>query len=306
MRCTWTLALAGLLIAGCTNEPGSKTLTKGSLKIECDEAVAPVVQREIEDFQKQYTDAHISMRSVEAREAVSDFANDSVQVIVCARPFNKEERDALTAAKIVFQEYRVAMSAVAVIVNPAQPLDHLRVSELDSILTGSITRWNTKGSRQVIDLAIGGVNSSTNEVVKTTVLKGKPFALSATPYASSKELVDYVRRTPGALGIVGLNWLQGVGQEVTPVGLGTPGFSPDSTEAPGQYYKPVQAYVFQQYYPITTPVYIYSRETSVDVGLGFVSYVSSAAGQKIFLNDGLVPVTMPVRLVHLTSEQVKK
>ncbi len=305
MRYAWIVLLAGVLGAGCTNEPGSKTLTKGTINVECDEAIAPVIQKEIDDFHTQYTTAHVIQRVVEARVAISDFANDSVQVIVCARPFNKEERDALATAKIQFQEFRVALSAVAVIVNKDVPVERLRVSELDSILTGAITQWPVKGFRRVIDLAIGGPNSSANEVVKTTVMKGKPFALSATPFDSSARLVEYVRRTPGALGIVGLNWLQGFEQDVTSLALGTPGYSPDSTEAPGQYYKPVQAYVFQQYYPITTPVYIYSRETSVDVGLGFVSYVSSAAGQKIFLNNGLVPVTMPVRLVHLTSEQVK-
>src|SRR5512135_680223 len=117
MRSAWTILLAGVLVAGCTNEPGSKTLTKGTLKIECDEAIAPVMQKEIEDFQKQYNDAHVTQRVVEARVAISDFANDSVQVIACARPLNKEERDALAAAKIQFQEFKVAMSAVAVIAN---------------------------------------------------------------------------------------------------------------------------------------------------------------------------------------------
>jgi hypothetical protein len=50
---------------------------------------------------------------------------------------------------------------------------------------------------------------------------------------------------------------------------------------------------------------MYSRDVNPDVSVGFISFVSSAPGQKIVLNNGLVPVTMPVRLVQLTSEQVK-
>jgi phosphate transport system substrate-binding protein len=157
----------------------------------------------------------------------------------------------------------------------------------------------------VIDLVIGGVNSSTNEIVRDVVLKGKAFALSATPMAESNRLLEYVEKTRGTLGIVGNNWLKGMESRVTVVALSIPGYVPDSTQSPGQSYSPAQAYVYKKYYPIITPVYMYTREVSPDIGLGFISFVTSAQGQKIILNSGLVPVTMPVRLVQLTSEQVK-
>jgi phosphate transport system substrate-binding protein len=84
--------------------------------------------------------------------------------------------------------------------------------------------------------------------------------------------------------------------------LGGPSYRPDSTAKPGQYFAPAQAYVFQGFYPVTTPVFIYTREVSRDLGLGFISYSTSAAGQKVVTREGLVPVTMPVRLVQLTAE----
>ena len=77
-----------------------------------------------------------------------------------------------------------------------------------------------------------------------------------------------------------------------------------ATTLPGQYYTPAQAYVFLQYYKFIAPVYIYSREIDRSVGLGFISFVSSAPGQKIIQEGGLVPARMPVRIVQLTSNQV--
>jgi ABC-type phosphate transport system substrate-binding protein len=222
-------------------------------------------------------------------------------VIVCSREFNTEEKNALAGAKVVYQDNRVAMSAIAVIAHRGNPRSEMRVGELDSMFTGSIARWKGKS---VIDLCIGGQNSSTNELFRNLILQGKPFALSATPYASSSDLIEHVRRTPAALGIVNLSWLKGVTQELTVVSLGRPGVSADSTEPAGKFYAPAQAYVYKGYYPINAPIFIYSREMVQDLALGLVSFVASPPGQKVFLNNGLVPQTQPIRLVQVTSNQV--
>jgi phosphate transport system substrate-binding protein len=291
-------------VAGCGGkEPGSAQLTKGALKVQADEAVLPSIRAEAEEFQREYPDSRIEVHAADARAAISDFALDSIRVIVTGRALNKEERDALTAGKIQFDEYRVALSAVAVIANNENPLDHLRVSQLDSILTGAITRWPS--GHGPIDLVIGGRNSSINEVVRTTIMQGKDITMAATPIDSSLARIAYVRTHRGALGLVGVNWLKGLDNDVTIMALGTPGVSPDSTEPPGQYYSPAQAYVYKGYYPISTPVFIYSREIDRNVALGFISFVTSGPGQKVFLNNGLVPVTMPVRLVQISSQQVQ-
>jgi len=302
---TITALLLALMVAGCTREPGSTTLTRGELVIACDESVLPVMKTAVAEFLDQYKDAKITLRPVEAREAIADFVSDSVRVIVCARTLNKEEREAVAAAKIPLQEYHVAQSAVAVIANKANPLSTLRMGQVDSIFGGELTRWPGKGKRPAIDIVVGDVNSSTNEVFRNAVLRGRKFALSATPMTWSADIIDYVGKTPNAVGIVGLCWLKGFEERVNVMSLGSQSWRPDSTLPAGQYYTPAQAYVFQGYYPVNTPVFIYTREASRDLGLGFISYLTSAAGQKVVVKGGLVPVTMPVRLVQLSSDQVK-
>lgn len=294
-----------MIVGGCGREPGSTSVTKGMLTVECDEAVGPVMKEQVDQFQRQYTDARVSLRTAQAREAVVDFANDSVRVIVCARAFDGEEQKAFDQAKVQYQKYKVAMTAVAVVVNADNPVTELRVSQLDSMFSGDITRWSGTMKRVPIDLVIGGINSSTNEVFREKVLKGERFAASATPIDSSRMLVDYVKKTPGAIGIVGLNQLQDDAEHVRVVALGTPGYQPDSTEPVGKFYHPDQYYVFKEYYPISTPVYIYTREASIDLGVGFISYVSSLPGQTIFQKSNLVPVTIPVRWVQTTSRPIQ-
>lgn len=291
------------LALGCGGkEPGSTQLTKGALRVGVDDVVAPVMATQASEFSSQYPGSIITLLPGAARAVVSDFAADSLRVIVLARRLNAEERGALGAARVSFDEYEVARTAVAVVTHKTRASTRLRLGELDTIFAGAQTRWP---DRSMISLAVSDVNSSVTEVFRSTVLKtGGGYDPSARVFASAREVIGYVSATPGAVGIVGVNWLKGNEDRVAVVSISSPAMRPDSTFAPDEYYSPAQAYVFLGYYPIDAPVYMYSREVNRDLGLGFIAYVSSAAGQKIFQNSGLVPVTMPVRLVQLTSQQV--
>ncbi len=297
------ILLVGLII-GCESGPRISTV-EGTAIFECDESIYPVLQLLAADFGRAYEKATIVLRPVEAREATANFIDDSVRHIIIGRPLNREEKEVIATVGIEQQEYRVALDAIAVIGHKSNPLKEMRVSMLDSVFGGSMTRWPGRSRNLVIDVAIGGVNSSTNEVFKEKILKGRAFTLTATPYSSSKELVEYVQANTNAIGIVGISWLAGTEGEVTVFSLGNPGQRPDSTEPIGRYYSPVQAHIHRGYYPLSRSVFIYNREVQRNVSYGFISYVSSAAGQKVFLNNGFVPVTMPVRLVQITSKEVQ-
>jgi len=302
---TVCVLLVGVLLAGCGGkEPGSTTLTRGKLRLGCDEAVGPVMEKQVAEFRSQYPDADVLVATGQARAIVADFASDSVRVIALARAFNGEERDALARAKVDFQEFEVARTAVAVVAHPDVSVQRLRVGELDTLFAGAQTRW--PGPKHLpVRLAVTGINASVTEVFRTSVLKSGGYDPGADTFDSEQEVIDFVSRTPGAIGIVGLNWFKGNDARVTLIAVASAALRPDSTTAPGEYYSPAQAYVYLGYYPITAPVYIYSREVNRDIGLGFVSFVASAAGQKVFQSSGLVPMTMPVRLVQLTSQQVQ-
>lgn len=294
------VALTAVLGPTCAREPGSTALTKGALVVAADEAIEPVMRREVAEFTSQYPQAAIDVRVMEAREAVAAFAADSVRVIAIARRMNEGERKALTDAKIWFEEYHVAQSAVAVIAHPLNPRKEIGVRELDSIFTGTRTAWPGRGTGREIEAVIGGLNSSTNETFRDSILEGRAFGLSATPVSSSADIIDRVARTPNAIGLVPLNWLQGAG-DVAVMAVGGPGFRPDTSLPAGKYFSPAQAYLYLYYYPLSTPVYIYTREVTRDLNLGFIAFVSSPPGQKIFQEAGLVPKTMPVRLIQLSS-----
>lgn len=300
------LGIAGfsaLMLLSCQQGPTVST-TKGTTTVECDETLLPVMKIQADDFHNTYPEATINVRPVEAREAVVDFVNDSIRVITMARSFNKEELDFLKKSDIQYEGFKVALGAIAVIVNSQRQDTLLRITELDSIFSGLRTQWNPK-TRDLIDAYVGDINSSTDEVFKAEILKGKPFGPTATRIKSSDKLIEEVAKNRNGIGLVGVSWLEGHEEGIKVCRLGGGLYQPDSTVVPGQFFSPAQAHILRQYYPITQEVYMYTREVRRDVGYGFIAYVKESRGQQIFVNHMLVPASLPVRIANITSQKVQ-
>lgn len=306
MKRIFAMLVGAALAAGCGGkEPGSTVLTKGTSRIGVDDAVSRVMDRELEAFGQQYSDAHLSLKAGPARSVVADFAADSFRVMALARKLNKEETDALKAAGVPLDEYEVARTAIAVVAHPQAPNGEFRIGQLDSIFSGLVTRWPGR-QKLSFELAVGGVNASTTEIFRKEVLHtGGGYDPTAKAFATDEQVLAYVSKTPGALGIVTVDALQANALPVTVVSVSSPAMRPDSTYAPDTPYSPAPGFVFLGYYPISAPVYMYSREVDRNLALGFISFVCSAEGQKVIQRNGLVPVTMPVRLVQTTSQPVQ-
>jgi len=297
------VGIAQFSTIGCPQRQEVST-TKGNVTIECDEAIMPVMHQQVDDFRRSYQEAYITLSAVGARAAIVDFLNDSVQIIATARPLNNEELGAVNTARIEYREYNIAFDAVAVIMHKENPTKQLRVSELDGILTGELTKWpGVKPQRGPIELALSGVNSSTNEIVRSSIMENKPFSPAASYFESSHDVVAFVSDNLNAIGIVNISWLKGFEDQVTVAGIGSAPIPPDSV---ARFYSPAQANIYRGLYPLSTKVFMYNREIQRTVGLGFIAYVSSVPGQKIFQQNGLVPATMPIRLVETTSKQVNQ
>jgi len=293
-------------VAGCQKEP-IETPTKGYLKVVVSESVEPLLKQEEQKFEELYPNAHVDLEIASAREAIARLFNDTIQVIVSSRPLNEEEREVAKQANLQFKEYKIAIDGIAIIVYKENPVTQLRMTELESIFTGSTTRWSVvgwKGSSASIDLCLPSRNSGTYEVVATKVLHGGNFTTPSKVVNTTTEMVRFVSEHSSAIGFISSNWLNEKKDQVKILELADPS-APDSLGG-GKYFAPHQAYVYLYYYPLTREITIYSKADNYGVGAGFISFITSGPGQKIVQNGGLVPATMPVRIIEMTSRSLKK
>jgi phosphate transport system substrate-binding protein len=116
---------------------------------------------------------------------------------------------------------------------------------------------------------------------------------------SGEEVIDYVNKNGNCIGLIGAGWISDRDDSTANAFLNKFKVMEILSKEDGEYYKPFQAYLALRSYPLTRTVYYLLREPRTGLGTGFSNFLASDKGQRIVLKSGLVPATMPVRLVKV-------
>ncbi|MFA6456642.1 MAG: substrate-binding domain-containing protein [Bacteroidota bacterium] len=294
---------SAVLVMSCSSEK-RESLTSGTFTMITSEDLYPVINIQAVDFQRMYEEVKITNISASTREAFVQLLNDSIKLVVCARSLNDEERSVALKNEFEIDSVKIAYDGVAVIVNAKNALTKLTTDELRDIITGSTERWSSVKEAKLssaIVVAMGDPNSGVHEYMKTHIVGNLPLSKTVVSCANTPEVLALVNDRPNAIGCVSTAWLSKLPENVRVLEIGDPQFRRDSTSTSMEYFQPHQAYIYQKYYPLSRIIYIYSLNIGKGPGLGFTSFAASSDGQKIIVSNGLVPATMPVRLVHLNT-----
>jgi phosphate transport system substrate-binding protein len=122
---------------------------------------------------------------------------------------------------------------------------------------------------------------------------------------TNEEVIKYVHDTPGAVGIVGVNWLSqptpslaGIVSDITV--LAVDNVKTDKGEK--KYYKPSQSNIATGSYPLIRKLYVLNYSGKDGLGMGFATYIGAFEGQRIILKSGLLPVEIPTREIEVRNE----
>ncbi len=74
---------------------------------------------------------------------------------------------------------------------------------------------------------------------------------------------------------------------------------PDTSSVKPEKYQPLQAYIALKQYPLIRDIMIINREGRNGLGTGFASFVAGDKGQRLFRLMGLLPATMPIRIIQV-------
>ncbi len=296
---------------GCkSDKPGEDdTVTYGNISITVDETFAPVIDSEVYTFQKIYTYAKINVRYRPESEVLNDLFADSSRFVILARKLKKDEEAILNKEAIYPKQIKIFYDAVAVIVNNSNKDTAFSLQNLKDIASGKLKKWNQlnpKSSLSDIQLIYDNPGSSTVRFIKEQIngeLSKNSFALK-----NNAAVIDYVSKNKNAIGFIGVNWVSDQDDTLSLNFLKTVkvvALKSDLPNAnPNEYYQPYQAYIAQKVYPLYREVYIISREPRAGLGSGLSAFIAHEKGQRIFLKSGLVPATMPIRLVEVDHQEL--
>jgi phosphate transport system substrate-binding protein len=253
-----------------------------------------------------YPDTHFNLVYTPEREAITMLLKDSARLAFTARSLTKDEQAAFNQQKIVGKAERIATDGVALIVGKFNRDSLITMAELKSIFSGQITQWNQlKGSTTngPITLVFDNNNSSNLDFVLRTFAVNDLSRLRIFTARSNKEVIEYVRKTPSALGFIGVTWISdgdnplsaelskdlrvlGVSEKTNPTTI-------------DEYYQPFQRNLGLETYPLRRPVYILSRETHPGLGGGLINYIARDAGSLLIEKLGLWPAKPYNRVFYL-------
>lgn len=309
----WLIALLFLaVLAACHRKPKNgltDTYTSGVIEIAADESFQPIVQEEIDVFEGLFPLAGIVPRYTTEVEAVNLFLKDSVRLAITTCPLTEEEMNSFHSRKFFPREIKLATDGLALIVNRRNPDSLMSVRDLRRILTGEVQHWKElypSSGLGRIRVVFDNKNSGTVRFAVDSICRDKPLsARDVKALHTNPQVIDYVARTPGAMGIVGVNWLGNKGDttrlsfrdEVRVMAV-----SAADVATPASSYKPYQAYLFYGDYPLARSVYILLNDPRNALPWGFASFLTSGRGQRVILKSGLVPATQPVRVVDVKDE----
>ncbi len=298
--------ICGFLSLTSCEKPQQETPTSGKLTVCTAEAYLKLTQAEAQQFDSLYPQATVTVFGATTREAIVNLLNDSVAFVIVDRQLNADERKVEEKAKLQLEEVKIAEDALAVVLNRLNSIEKISQDTLKDILMQKINNWAQIPESKLtgrIETVLTGRNSGAFELLQNYFFnlseEIKPTVLQATQSA----VLHYLAHHPQAIGLISLASTGSLLKQLTTVDslksakvLAISGLDSTGQRA---VFKLHQANVYLGRYPLHYPVYIYFNSRRSKLAAGFSAFVASAPGQKIILNWGLVPATMPVRLVQI-------
>lgn len=296
-----------ITLSSCQSGDVKETPTKGKIIIYASETIGPLAQQLADRFEHIYTEAQIDVMLTSAREAVVQLLSDSTELILISRKLNPEEEKIIADREMSVYNYEIGKGGYGVIVNKNNPIEKLRVSQIDSILNGKIKYWKDlgwKGSSSRIFIYFPGINSEVFDyfINKFNV---KKIPENLFTFSTTDSTISLISNKANSIAFIGLNYYDTSYNKIKFLEISDSSSQTDSLGISGKYFPPFQAYIYKEYYPLRENVYIHTNIKSVGLASGFVSFATGVQGQKIVLNNKFVPSTMPVRIVQLNRQEIK-
>ena len=239
-----------------------------------------------EAYTTQRPEVRISVTGGGSGTGIAALINGTVDIANASRAMKSEEVDRARANGIEPVEHIVAGDAIAVVVNPTNPVSALTIDQLSDIFTGKITRWSDlSGEDRPIVLLSRESNSGTHiYFLEHVVRKGEKdnqslFSPDALLMPSSEGISVEVRQNPNAIGYDGLGYVT-PDQETIKV----------ARSAGEPYIPPSIETVKEGSYPIARVLYMYTSGQPTGIIREYLDWITGAEGQEIVEELGFVPL----------------
>ncbi len=238
-----------------------------------------------ERYQGEHPDVRISVTGGGSGTGIAALINNTVDIANASRKIKAEELDEAKVNGVDPVEHIIARDAIAVIVNPNNPVNELTLQQISDIYSGKYTNWAEVGGedRPIVRLS-RETNSGTHVYFLETVLRlGSKedktlFSTNTLLLPSSEGIIAEVRQNPNAIGYDGLGY---VPKDLKMIAI--------AKEAGGAYVLPSIETVNDKTYAIARDLYMYTNGEATGIVKEYLDWILSPEAQEIVAELGFVP-----------------
>ena len=251
-------------------------------RVKGSDTLLPLTQELAEQYLKKEHDAEVIVTGGGSGVGIAALPENTTDIAMASRQIKFSEKMKFAELGLDAEEVVVAYDALAVVVNPSNPVGRLTREQLEAIFRGKITNWKDVGGEdRKIVVYSRETSSGTYEFFKESVLENKNYMSSILSMPATGAIIQSVRQTKGAIGYIGLAYLN---PYVKPLAV--------SYDGGAHYAVPSVETAADGSYPIVRPLYYYYDSRKEAQVSPFISYVLSPEGQESVLEQGFIPVKM--------------
>jgi phosphate transport system substrate-binding protein len=295
LRSTALTALALLLVlalgAGCSRSTDPAATRPGAsqraIQNKGSDTMVNLALAWAEAYRMERPDAAIAVTGGGTGTGIAALINGTVDIANASRELKEDEIEQARAKGFEPMEHLVAIDALAIIVNPANPVSQLTIGQLADIFTGRITNWQELGGEDAnIILVSRETNSGTHVYfLDQVVRRGESenhdiFAPQTMLMPSSVGITSEIQRNPYAIGYDGLGYVT-EHEKIVAV----------AQDAAGPFVLPTVQSGADGSYPISRGLYMVTAGQPTGGIAEFIAWIVGPAGQQIVADLGFVPLS---------------
>jgi len=287
LRCATLIALLTLSAAcGATSGDSQSPSSSASIQNKGSDTIVNLGLAWAEEYQNVQPDVQISVTGGGSGTGITALISGTVDIASASRKIKAEEISTAEANGIEPVETIIARDAIAVIVNPENPINELSLEQVARIYRGEVENWSELGGddRPIVKLS-RETNSGTHvyfleEVVRLGDPENKEiFSADTLLLPSSEGIIAEVTDNPNAIGYDGLGY---VTDDVKVIAIARTADQP--------FVLPSVETVNNGAYPISRDLYMYTRADALQVVHDYLNWILSADAQEIVSRLGFVPI----------------
>jgi len=286
------LALLLIFTASCsssTSPTSASPQTSAYIQNKGSDTIVNLALAWAEAYQNEHSDIRISVTGGGSGTGIAALLNGTVDIANASRQISADEKNQAQAKGIQPVEFVIARDAIAVIVNPENPINQLTLQQVSDIYSGKIKNWSELGGedRPIVRLS-RETNSGTHVYFLENVIRlgdknnKTLFSMNTLLLPSSEGIIAELRDNPNAIGYDGLGYVPTDGS-VKVIAL--------AKTASGPYVLPSIETVNDKSYPVARDLYMYTSGEPNGAVKDYLDWIlDSPEAQAIVGKLGFVPI----------------